>query len=1310
VSDSTERKLTVWFGLALFVLMVNAAISFWNIGRVVAADTRVSRSREVLAVLERVVFTLREAEVGQLGYIVTGQPQHVERLDAIAREIGEGIAELKQLTSDHREQQDSIDRLEGVVQSRMQTLRQNMTLRKDQGFDAAQQSIASAQSRQVMGMVFSLAGEIQRREEELLARRGAAAKASIGWTLGTFGVATLVALALLAAAYYLIRRDVASRRLADQAVRRSEARKAAIFQSALDAIITMDHEGRIVEFNPAAEQIFGLPHEQAIGHEMASLLIPSALRDRHREGLARYLDTSQGPVLGRRIELSALRADGSEFPIEMAITPISLGEGPPMFTAYVRDISERKREEVAAHERTRLAKLSADVGTALVREDSLQEMLGRCCEALVLHLNGAFARIWTLENTGDQLVLQASAGLYTHTDGPHGRIRVGQLKIGRIAQDREPHLTNDVTGDPSVSDQDWARREGMVAFAGYPLEIDGQLVGVMAMFARHALTGIALEAMRTVASGIALGIERKRAEEELRESEERVRLLLDSTSEGIYGIDVEGRCTFCNPACVRSLGYADSADLLGKDVHRLIHHTRPDGTPYPPEACRIYQAFRVGKGVHVDDEVFWRADGTSFPVEYRTSPVARGGETIGTVVTFADITGRKRAEQTMRLRDRSLAAISQGLFITDPSRSDEPIIYVNSAFERMTGYSQAEAAGRDIGFLRGPRTDAAAISEIRTAFGERRECSLELCIHRKDGRPFWCALALSPVLDPAGRMTHFVGVMTDITEQKEAQEALLEAKEKAETASRAKSTFLANMSHELRTPLNAIIGYSEMLQEEAEDAQQDGPHADLEKIRASGKHLLGLINDILDLSKIEAGKMNLFLETFDVAEMVKGAVGTISPLLEQNGNTLAVECPDNLGAIHADLTKVRQSLLNLLSNASKFTDHGTVRLRVGREPFEGQDWVVFEVVDSGIGMTPEQITKLFQPFTQADLSTTRKYGGTGLGLTITRRFCQLMGGDVTVRSEAGRGSTFTIRIPARIADRRENPDSGPQAPSAAPAGTGSLVLVIDDDPIVHDLLKRTLEKEGFRVEGASGGEQGVRMARQLRPDVITLDVMMPGVDGWAVLSELKSDPDLAEIPVIMVTIIDDKNLGYALGAAEYLTKPIDRDRLSAILKKYRKQWASNCLALVVEDDMLTRRLICEMLEKDGWAVNQAENGRVALDRLRERCPQLILLDLMMSEMDGFEFTAELRRHDEWRDIPILVLTAKDLTDEDRRRLSGAVVGYLQKTAYTREELLRRIHREVSAQVRRASGPGSPRLATHAAEAVACAVNGGAIDG
>ena len=511
------------------------------------------------------------------------------------------------------------------------------------------------------------------------------------------------------------------------------------------------------------------------------------------------------------------------------------------------------------------------------------------------------------------------------------------------------------------------------------------------------------------------------------------------------------------------------------------------------------------------------------------------------------------------------------------------------------------------------------------------------------------------------------------------------ARASADEANRAKSGFMANMSHELRTPLNAIIGYSEMLQEEAVDLNQPGLVPDLEKIHGAGKHLLGLINDVLDLSKIESGKMTLYLEEFDVAALVSEVADTVQPLLTKNGNTLKVDCPPDLGAMHADVTKVRQTLFNLLSNASKFTEKGVIKLEVRSQMSEVRTSssgnapptsdlrpptsVLFQVSDTGIGMTAEQLAKLFQAFTQADSSTSRKFGGTGLGLAISRRFCRMMGGDITVESTYGEGSTFTVSLPAIVVEPAAHPLPLKEE-ALAPAGTATAgtVLVIDDDPTVQDLMRRTLSKDGFRVECATDGASGLERAKQLRPSVITLDVMMPHMDGWSVLTALKSDPATADIPVIMMTIVDDKQLGFALGAAEYLTKPVDFQRLSQILRKFHRSTGEQRV-LVVEDDEATRDMLRRLLAKDGWQVVEAGNGREGLERLDEAAPALILLDLMMPEMDGFEFMDGLRQREGGAAIPVIVITAMDLTEADHRRLNGGIERVIQKGATSRQQVL-----------------------------------------
>jgi signal transduction histidine kinase/CheY-like chemotaxis protein len=500
-----------------------------------------------------------------------------------------------------------------------------------------------------------------------------------------------------------------------------------------------------------------------------------------------------------------------------------------------------------------------------------------------------------------------------------------------------------------------------------------------------------------------------------------------------------------------------------------------------------------------------------------------------------------------------------------------------------------------------------------------------------------------------------------------------------EMASQHKSQFLSSMSHELRTPLNAIIGLTEMMVTNAVRFGTEKAQEPLRRVHGAGTHLLGLINQVLDLSKIEAGKLELTRESVNLARLVDEVIGTARQLAEQNKNRLIVEGQDALAPLTVDPMRLRQILLNLLSNACKFTKGGEVALRL-RKVVDGRNWIEFTVSDTGIGMTPKQQAKLFEEFTQADSSTARQYGGTGLGLAITRKLAQMMGGDVTVASEPGKGSIFTVRLPAG-ADTLRRGSIGLEGSESSGA---DCVLVIDDDATARELIADNLKMADFAVVTAAGGLEGLKLAKELRPIAITLDVMMPDLDGWSVLAALRQDAELAEIPVIMVTILDEQRRATALGAAGYLTKPIDRHTLQRMIARFRAS-ARPTRILLVEDDELQRERVREWLAGEQWMVQEAAEGREALAMLQADKPDVILLDLMMPEMDGFQVVAALQKEPLWRDIPVIVITSLDLDAKDRERLTSGVHSVLVKETFRPAELVERIRQLTQTKLATDSG-------------------------
>jgi PAS domain S-box-containing protein len=628
-----------------------------------------------------------------------------------------------------------------------------------------------------------------------------------------------------------------------------------------------------------------------------------------------------------------------------------------------------------------------------------------------------------------------------------------------------------------------------------------------------------------------------------------------------------------------------------------------------------------------------------------------------------DDTLRWRAEERLRRSEARLRtivdAIPQLAWMTDAAGR---VLWFNRRWYDFTGLGTDDAVGDGWQAALHPEHAARVAERFAAAIEAGMAWEDSFALRGGDGRYRWFLSRALPLFEPgeeeedAARPIGWFGTNTDITELRETEEALAAAKAAAEDANLAKSRFIANMSHELRTPLSAVIGYAEMLEEEAEALEGGGDFLDdLHKISANARHLLSLINDVLDLSKIEAGRMEVQAEDFDVCDLVQEVAGTVEALAGQRRNRLVVACDPALGSAHSDPVKIRQCLFNLLGNAAKFTEDGTIALRATRDA--GQ--LVFEVEDSGIGMSPEQLDKLFRRFSQADASTTRRFGGTGLGLAITKAFATMLGGAIAVRSQPGAGSTFTLSLPADIRDARADPDDPATLVGEVAAeehdGPAGLVLVIDDDAATRDLVSRFLRREGFAVRCAADGAEGLAMARRLRPSAILLDVMMPRLDGWAVLTALKADAELADTPVVMLTVVQERGLALSLGAAEYLNKPVRWDRLKRVLDRFRREVAPGH-ALLLESDPRERAELRALLEAEGWTVETAAETETALVRLdTPPVPAVLLMELRATAVgEGFALLRELRRRPMLRDLPVIAITEGEVDAAQLSQLRDTV--------------------------------------------------------
>ena len=772
--------------------------------------------------------------------------------------------------------------------------------------------------------------------------------------------------------------------------------------------------------------------------------------------------------------------------------------------------------------------------------------------------------------------------------------------------------------------------------------------------------------------------EQKQAAEAVRISEARLRLLLDSASEAIYGIDMDGNCTFCNPACLQMLGYQYAGELIGKNMHELIHYKYADEAPFPMKECRIYQAFQAGAEVHVDDEVFWRADGSSFPVEYWSHPQWHHGEVVGAVVTFIDITERTEANKKLLTLSRAVENSPASVVITDPSGTIE---YVNPKFTQVTGYTAQEAIGQNPRILKSGDFSAKFYEKLWQTLLAGHVWQGEFHNKKKNGESYFEAATISPIRDDKGNIAHFVAVKEDITERKRYEQELKKSMAAAEAANQAKSEFLANMSHEIRTPMNAIIGFSHLcLQNELAPVQRDY----LEKVYRSANSLLGIINDILDFSKIEAGKMEVEKTPFQLDSVLSGVAAVTSLRAEEKEIALLFNSGlDVPRTLIGDPLRLGQILNNLVGNAIKFTTAGEVSVQVrvesltlGQGEAPGHIVLGFAVRDTGIGMTPEQVGKLFKSFSQADASTTRKYGGTGLGLAISKRLIEQMGGTMWVESTPGKGSTFTFNLPLACpsGEGRTIPDL-----------SGLKLLVADDNNSERRLMLDYLESFGIKAVAVANGREGLVAIEQadetghpFSDAIVNCD--LSDMSGLEMTRQIKQKLELRQRPRVIYLSGHKQEEALKRAVNEelldaVLSKPVtasmlfdtivvissSQDGLSLLSAQAGENAGLSGLhVLLAEDNEFNQQLATALLNRAGIEVSLARDGAEAIQMVQPGRFDAVLMDIQMPNMDGLDATRNIRKDSDLDNLPIIAMTANAMSGDREDCLAAGMNDYITK--------------------------------------------------
>jgi PAS domain S-box-containing protein len=932
-----------------------------------------------------------------------------------------------------------------------------------------------------------------------------------------------------------VARDVSERKQAEEERDR-------FFTVSIDMLCIAGFDGCFKRLNPAWETTLGYSLEELTRVPFLDFVHPED-RDATRDEAARLTNGIETVGFENRYRCK----DGSYKWLRWQVSAVPAEQ---LMYAVAHDITARKEAETILARTAHLASLTSDVALALAQGDSLQEILQHCTEALERHLDAALARIWTLNPKDNVLELQASSGLSTRLDGQYSRVPVGHLKIGLIAQERRPHLTNDVSNDPREEDQEWIRREGIVAFAGYPLIVEDRVVGVLAIFERRALTEASLHVLSIMAGALAVGIQRKQAEEALRESKEQFHSLTEAIPQQVWTARPDGTLDYVNQRILKQFERSFE-QMVGWGWADVIH---PDDLAETFE--RWTHSLQTGELYEIEFRLKRASDQTYRWHLGRALPVRDGeGRIVKWFGTNTDITERKQIEESLRESEARKAAILETALDCIITMDHEgKILEWNPASESTFGYSREEAVGQQLGELIVPaslreRHYQGLARYLATGEGPVLSKRIELPAHCADGTEIQVELSIIAI--PTHGSPLFTAYLRDITARKQTDEALKAAKSEAERANRAKSEFLSRMSHELRTPLNAILGFGQLLEMDPLDPEQ---RQGVDQILKGGRHLLELINEVLDIARIESEQQPLDIEPVPIGETLADALEMVQPMATSRGIELRGDWDAAADLfVLADRRRLKQVLLNLLANAVKYNRDGGTATLSSVATAAGR--LSIAVSDTGPGVAPEKIDQMFIPFERlgADESGIE---GTGLGLTLSKRLVEAMGGDITVHSTWGEGSTFVVDLPlaqeqtALVQPPRDNREAVAQQPTRTEQ-TQAVVLYIEDNQSNFGLVQTILRhRPEIKLLAAMQGRVGLELAQRHRPDLILLDFHLADINGDEVLQRLHADPETREIPVVVVSADATPHQierMRAAGATEYLTKPLNVKRFLEVL-------------------------------------------------------------------------------------------------------------------------------------------------------------------